>query len=89
MKTIVAPSSRESVRQAAQIIKNGGVVGFPTETVYGLGADALNGEAVTLTDGELVVENVDKHLTFHASGGLYAERRNPRASDSVQRYERR
>ncbi len=46
MKTIVMPSSRESVQQAAQIIRDGGVVGFPTETVYGLGADALNGEAV-------------------------------------------
>ncbi len=46
MKTIVAASNRESIRQAAEIIKNGGVVGFPTETVYGLGADALNGEAV-------------------------------------------
>ena len=27
---------------AAQIIKKGGLVAFPTETVYGLGADALN-----------------------------------------------
>jgi L-threonylcarbamoyladenylate synthase len=32
--------------QAAAIIKNGGLVAFPTETVYGLGADALNAEAV-------------------------------------------
>ncbi len=31
---------------AAKIIKNGGLVAFPTETVYGLGADALNPEAV-------------------------------------------
>ena len=34
------------VKKAAQIIKDGGVVAFPTETVYGLGADALNEEAV-------------------------------------------
>ena len=34
------------IREAAQIIKNGGLVAFPTETVYGLGADALNEEAV-------------------------------------------
>ncbi|MCP5097463.1 MAG: threonylcarbamoyl-AMP synthase [Chloroflexi bacterium] len=32
--------------QAATIIKNGGLVAFPTETVYGLGADALNADAV-------------------------------------------
>ncbi len=31
---------------AAHIIQNGGLVAFPTETVYGLGADALNPEAV-------------------------------------------
>ena len=30
---------------AANIIKNGGLVAFPTETVYGLGADAFNAEA--------------------------------------------
>lgn len=35
-----------AVRQAAQIIQDGGLVAFPTETVYGLGANALNGQAV-------------------------------------------
>jgi L-threonylcarbamoyladenylate synthase len=34
------------IRQAAQIIQEGGLVAFPTETVYGLGADALNPLAV-------------------------------------------
>lgn len=33
------------IRQAGEIIKNGGLVAFPTETVYGLGADALDDEA--------------------------------------------
>src|SRR3990170_4791222 len=36
----------EKIRVAADIIKAGGLVAFPTETVYGLGADALNAEAV-------------------------------------------
>lgn len=31
---------------AAEVIRKGGIVAFPTETVYGLGADALNPEAV-------------------------------------------
>lgn len=35
----------KEVREAAQTIKNGGIVLFPTETVYGIGADALNNEA--------------------------------------------
>jgi L-threonylcarbamoyladenylate synthase len=36
----------EKIRVAAGFIKGGGLVAFPTETVYGLGADALNAEAV-------------------------------------------
>jgi L-threonylcarbamoyladenylate synthase len=34
------------IKQAAQIIREGGLVAFPTETVYGLGANALNPYAV-------------------------------------------
>ena len=36
----------DKIRIAADVIRNGGLVAFPTETVYGLGADALNPEAV-------------------------------------------
>ena len=32
--------------EAAEVIKNGGIVAFPTETVYGLGANALDSDAV-------------------------------------------
>lgn len=38
--------SEKEIIEAANIIKNGGLVAFPTETVYGLGADALNPHAV-------------------------------------------
>ncbi len=34
------------IEEAAQVIKNGGIVAFPTETVYGLGANALNENSV-------------------------------------------
>src|SRR5262245_35002319 len=33
------------IERAASIIKRGGLVAFPTETVYGLGADAMNEQA--------------------------------------------
>lgn len=36
---------KESLIKAAEILKNGGLVAFPTETVYGLGGDGLNPEA--------------------------------------------
>jgi L-threonylcarbamoyladenylate synthase len=34
------------IREAASVLKNGGLVGFPTETVYGLGANLLDTAAV-------------------------------------------
>ncbi|MBE6062254.1 MAG: threonylcarbamoyl-AMP synthase [Clostridium butyricum] len=50
MKTLISKiegaNDEEKIREAAEFIKNGGIVAFPTETVYGLGADALNEEAV-------------------------------------------
>lgn len=42
-KTLKA--TKGSVARAAAILRSGGVVAFPTETVYGLGADGLNPEA--------------------------------------------
>ena len=36
----------DAIEQAAAIIRSGGLVAFPTETVYGLGADAMNEQAV-------------------------------------------
>ena len=38
--TIVA-STKESIDRAAKALAKGGIVAFPTETVYGLGANAL------------------------------------------------
>ena len=35
-----------AVAEAAAILRRGGLLGIPTETVYGLGADALNEDAV-------------------------------------------
>ena len=43
---VLPASDPESIRFAGEIIRAGGLVAFPTETVYGLGADALNPEAV-------------------------------------------
>ncbi len=37
----------EEIGEAARVLKDGGLVAFPTETVYGLGADALNSRAVS------------------------------------------
>jgi len=42
----IRPANPESIADAARLIRAGRLVAFPTETVYGLGADATNGEAV-------------------------------------------
>ena len=39
-------NNREDILTAAQILRDGGLVGIPTETVYGLAANALDGKAV-------------------------------------------
>lgn len=52
MKTVIekitdlmTEDDRKKIQEAGRILKEGGLVAFPTETVYGLGADALNPEA--------------------------------------------
>jgi L-threonylcarbamoyladenylate synthase len=44
--TQVIEAGPAAVARAARVLATGGLVAFPTETVYGLGADATNGEAV-------------------------------------------
>ena len=46
MQIIINPTQDE-IRKAAKALKDGHLVAFPTETVYGLGADANNEKAVS------------------------------------------
>ena len=63
---------------AADILASGGLVAIPTETVYGLAADAFNGKAVakifeakTLTGFVIEYEAEEKHtITYDANGGV-------------------
>ena len=47
IETLVLTDSKEDIERAGEIIRNGGLVAFPTETVYGLGADAMDLLAVS------------------------------------------
>lgn len=63
----------DEIRHAAQILARGGLVAFPTETVYGLGADAANAEAVTrlyAVKRRPAVHPVIAH--FASAGGAFA-----------------
>ncbi len=46
MKTLLLNNTSEDIKKAAEILQKGGLVGMPTETVYGLSANALNPQAV-------------------------------------------
>jgi L-threonylcarbamoyladenylate synthase len=58
----------DKLKYASDILRNGGLVAFPTETVYGLGANALNEEAISKiyeakgrpADNPLIVHIADK-----------------------------
>ena len=60
----------DRLKYAADVIKGGGLVAFPTETVYGLGANALNDTAVgnifvakgRPSDNPLIVHIADKNM---------------------------
>src|SRR5690242_19470701 len=42
----LVPATEAAIRRAASLLREGGLVAFPTETVYGLGGDATNDESV-------------------------------------------
>lgn len=46
MNTKIEKISEESIQLAGEVLKQGGIVAFPTDTVYGLGAVCTNDEAV-------------------------------------------
>ena len=46
LKTLLLPAGEAAVAAAARALGEGGLVAFPTETVYGLGADATNAAAI-------------------------------------------
>ncbi len=47
MDTRILGTDDKGITEAARILKEGGLVAFPTETVYGLGANAMDDEAVS------------------------------------------
>src|SRR5580692_5346656 len=46
MEPTIVPAGDSAIARAARLLRDGELVAFPTETVYGLGGDATNGRAV-------------------------------------------
>ena len=58
MKTIILNANeKSSIKEAAAILKQGGIIIYPTETSYGIGADFSNAEA-HLSSGRSIYANV-------------------------------
>lgn len=68
----------ETMRRASQIIKQGGLVAFPTETVYGLGANGLDAQAVLgifkakgrPADNPLILHIANQKDVFYLAAGV-------------------
>lgn len=70
-RALVLPADAEGIREAAAVLRAGGLVAFPTETVYGLGAHAWDAEA-TRRIFEVKGRPADNPLIVHVAdhGGL-------------------
>lgn len=79
MKTIISTTAAaDSISQAANILRQGGLVAFPTETVYGLGADGLNAEAAAKiytakgrpSDNPLIIHIADIDAVYNLADNI-------------------
>jgi L-threonylcarbamoyladenylate synthase len=74
--TRIVPADARGIAQAARALRAGELAAFPTETVYGLGADATNGEAVAAifaAKGRPQFNPLIVHLADSAEAELHAE----------------
>ena len=74
--------ARSALREAAAILRAGGLVAFPTETVYGLGANALDADAVQRiyeTKGRPAINPIIVHVADVAQARSLAAEWTPAA----------
>lgn len=69
----VQPATPETIAEAARLIRAGRLVAFPTETVYGLGANAADGMAVAAVFAAKDRPSFNP-LIIHVTGAVEAER---------------
>src|ERR1700755_2200881 len=72
----IVPATPDTIAQAGALIAAGKLVAFPTETVFGLGADATQGKAVAAifaTKGRPAINPLITHLPDMAHAARHAE----------------
>ncbi len=79
LNTVIKSGDNEAaIQEASAILKSGGLVAFPTETVYGLGADALNESAAAKiyaakgrpSDNPLIVHIADTDSVYKLAANV-------------------
>lgn len=73
--TRVVPADAAGIAEAAALLAAGGIAAIPTETVYGLAADAANGEAIAAVyaaKGRPAFNPLIVHVADRAMAGRYA-----------------
>jgi L-threonylcarbamoyladenylate synthase len=81
LEDIDSPAARKAIQTAAEILRGGGLVAFPTETVYGLGATALDAQAVEKIFqaklrpvwDPLIVHTSDRNMLASVVGGASSQ----------------
>lgn len=84
METRILGTSEEDIKEAADILSRGGLVAFPTETVYGLGANALNSEAVSKVY-EAKGRPSDNPMIVHIAKDVHMQKLTDKITDDMQR----
>jgi len=88
VKTKTVAADGAGITEAARILKAGGLAAFPTETVYGLGADATQGEAVAAifaAKGRPLFNPLIVHVTGLEDARAHVEF-SPRAQALAERF---
>jgi L-threonylcarbamoyladenylate synthase len=86
---MIFESSRANILKAAEILKQGGLVSFPTETVYGLGGNALDPKAVARIFEAKARPSFDPLITHIAELEMLdriADIKNPKVFDIIERF---
>ena len=84
MNTLKLTTEPADIARAARIIADGGLVAFPTETVYGLGADALN-EAAVAAVYQAKGRPSDNPMIVHIAGVEELSRLTADESEDIRR----
>ena len=84
METKLFSTSSEDINNAGKILKNGGLIAFPTETVYGLGASAYDADAAEKiyaakgrpSDNPLIVHICEKEQIYEIAKDVTEDAKN-------------